>query len=99
MERLRVGNHGELRLPSKMLDALGIQPGSFVRLEVVDGKLIVEKTKYDPFESIGKGNDPNALEKAFEDERKRAGKADRTFKKLMENPPEVRPEDHPDFWR
>jgi hypothetical protein len=98
MERLRIGPHGELRLAKQQLQALDLQPGSYVTVRVEKRRIVIEKSAFDPLADFGKKPDADALEKAIDQERDRARKADRTFEKLMENPPEVRPEDRPDFW-
>ncbi len=96
--RIRVHDDGTLRLPAKLVRKLDLKAGSYVKVTVEEGVLSLEETDFDPFEEAKKPTDPGSIEKFLQDEEQKKKDAAKTFEKLMENPPEVRPEDRPDFW-
>jgi len=98
MQRIRVDRDGAIRLPSEILRALDLSPGSYIAVSVEGKRLSIEKTRFDPFDQGDSPPDPDAIERILEEEKSRAEEADRTFEKLIENPPEVRPEDRRDLW-
>ena len=101
MDRIRVEPDGSIRLPRAAMKALSLNPGSYVLVDIDDDEktILIRKTQYDPFASAGKPSTEESFEDLLEEEDERAKRADRAFERLMENPPEVRPEDRPDLWK
>ena len=99
MERVRVAKDGSLKIPRTVVQSLGISPSSWVELRPrEDGTLELVATPHDPFEEGPQAPEADSFEKLVAEEDTRAEKADEKFRKLMEGPPEVRPEDRRDFW-
>lgn len=84
-----------------MYDALGMFPGTKIRVSLVGRQIIIEKIEMvdDPFAAAAEGPDTSALDRIQEQQRLAAEKAREHFQKMMENPPEIKPEDNPDLWR
>jgi len=99
VERVRVSKDGSLKIPRSIVRSLGIPALADVELRPRDdGTLEFVVQPHDPFEAGPQKPADDSFEKLVAEEDTRAEKADRKFRELMENPPEVRPEDRPDFW-
>ena len=99
MERIRVNDDGTIRLPKGAMRALGIRAGSYILVGLDDEKRVVIKpTDFDPFQEPLPKGDGDFIAKGLVEDEKRANEANKKFEQLMEDPPEVRPEDRPDFW-
>jgi antitoxin component of MazEF toxin-antitoxin module len=101
MAELRVRRDGSIRAPDDLMDAAGIHPGGKVRVTLENGRLILEKVALadDPFAAAAKGPDVSIIEKIREQQAKEKQAARDRFDELIADPPEVLPEDNPDFWR
>ena len=97
----RVRQDGSIRLPAELADGLKIYPGSRIRVTRDGDRLVIEKVAgpEDPFAAAAKGPDLEALDRIREQQAKDQQKARDRFEEMMKKPPEVRPEDTPDFWR
>ena len=101
MAELRIRRDSCIRVPEEMYDALGMFPGTKIRVNIVGKQIIIEKVEMvdDPFAAAAEGPDTGALDRIQEQQREAAVKAREHFQKMMENPPEIKPEDNPDLWR
>jgi len=101
MTELRIRRDGAIKIPTKILDDLGFYPESRIVVTVQDGKLIIAKADMadDPFAAAARGPDTSKMDSIARDQAKSKDRAAKRFEELMENPPEVKPEDNPDMWR
>lgn len=100
--RERLDREGRLVLPPEMLAAMGVRPGQEVELSRQGKRIVIERyVPKDPFAQ------PQAKPKVSFDgllkrEEKRRQEASDIFEERLKDPPklaDLRPEDHPDFWR
>lgn len=99
MERIRVNDDGTIRLPKKYMKSLQLRARSYVNVDLDDGRITLERAEdYDPFAEPEKPADADFIAKGLVEDEKRAKEANRKFERMMEDPPEVRPEDRPEFW-
>lgn len=101
MSELRIRRDGCIRVPEEIYDALGMFPGTRIHVTMEGKKIIIEKVAMaeDPFAAAAEGPDVSALDRIQEQQREAAERARQRFKEMMENPPEIKPEDNPDLWR
>ncbi len=101
MAELRIRRDSCIRVPEEIYDALGMFPGTKIRVTLEGKRIVIEKVAMaaDPFAEAAKGPDTGALDRIQEQQKEAAQKARDRFKKMMENPPEILPEDNPDLWR
>jgi bifunctional DNA-binding transcriptional regulator/antitoxin component of YhaV-PrlF toxin-antitoxin module len=101
MAETRIRRDGCIRVPEEIYDALGMFPGSKIRITLEGKRIVIEKVEMaeDPFAAAAKGPDTSAIEKIQQQQKEAAQRARDRFKELMENPPEIKPEDNPDLWR
>jgi len=97
-KRLRVGTEGSLKLSEELRGELGWTTGSYLEYEVKGERLEIWKVEVDLFAEAMKKPDKDALDKALERQAENRTAAFEDFEEKMKNPPEVRPEDRPDFW-
>lgn len=100
MTRIKISHDGTIRLPAKMLRSIGLRPGSYaiVEKDEDEGRLWIEKTDYDPFAEGAEASAEDSIERIIEKEREKSDRATEKFEQLMEDPPEMRPEDRRDLW-
>lgn len=98
MRRLQIRKDGTIQLPPEVMQALEWYPASYLKVEVEGGKVILEKIAFDPFAEARKTPDLDAFEKIMKKQQESVRKAEEEFEDMMKKPPEVRPEDRPDFW-
>ncbi len=97
--RVQVRKDGGIVLPRNVLDALEADAGSYLAITVEENRVVLQKTTFDPFAEAHKKPDPDAFEKILKQQREGLDKAERDFmQRMKEPPPEVRPEDKPEFW-
>ena len=96
--RVQVRKDGSIPLPKEVLEALGAGPGSYLLLKVVEGRLEVEKTTYDPWTEGLKKKGPASFEEIMKKQKEGLQEAEKDFMEKLKNPPEIRPEDRHDFW-
>ena len=96
--RIQIRRDGSIVLPKEALDALNAGPGSYLKVSLAKGKIELEKTFYDPFAETPKGPDPDALDKIAKKQQEKLKEAEKEFFEKLKEPPELRPEDRPDFW-
>jgi bifunctional DNA-binding transcriptional regulator/antitoxin component of YhaV-PrlF toxin-antitoxin module len=97
--RVQVRKDGSIALPRNVLEALGADVGSYLAVTVEEDRAVLCKTTFDPFAEAQKKPDPDAFEKILRRQREGLDQAERDFmQRLKEPPPEVRPEDRPEFW-
>ncbi len=101
MSELRIRRDGCIRVPEEIYDALEMFPGTRILVKLEGKRIIIEKVALadDPFAAAAEGPDTGALDRIQEEQREAAEKAREHFKEMMENPPEIKPEDNPDLWR
>lgn len=98
MTRIKISDDGSIHVPAKLLKSIGLRPGSYAIVGKDDGRLWIEKTDYDPFTEGAAPPPADSIERILEQEREKSDQASRKFERLIEDPPEVRPEDRRDFW-
>lgn len=97
--RVQVRKDGSVVLPRNVLDALGADAGSYLAITAEENRVVLEKTTFDPFAEAQKKPDPDAFDKILRRQREGLDQAERDFmQRMKEPPPEVRPEDRPEFW-
>ncbi len=101
MAELRIRRDSCIRVPEEIYDALGMFPGTKIRVTLEGKKIVIEKVAMadDPFAEAARGPDTGALDRIQEQQKEAAQKARDRFKEMMETPPEILPEDNPDLWR
>ena len=101
MAELRIRRDSCIRVPEEIYDALGMFPGTKIRVTQEGKRIIIEKIEMaeDPFAVAARGPDTSALDRIQEEQKEAAEAAREKFKQMMENPPEIKPEDNPDLWR
>ncbi len=100
--RQRLDREGRLTLPKELLAAIGVRPGQEVRVSGQGKRIVIERyIPKDPFAKPQKEKKVS-FDGLLAQEEKRRQDAANEFEARMKNPPkvsELRPEDHPDFWR
>ena len=100
MPDLVVDHKGRITLPPWALKALDVKMGKPVRMRREGDRLVLEAiAKVDPFETAIEKPAPDAFEKLLDAQVKDRVEAEDRFEELLENPPELRPEDNDDLWR
>jgi AbrB family looped-hinge helix DNA binding protein len=100
MADVTVDYQGRVVLPKRALEALGVRGNGRVRLRVEGERVVLERiVPVDPFADALKKPDADALEKLVDEQKRERAAAEGRFEELLENPPEVKPEDNPDLWR
>ncbi len=97
-KKIRVGARGKIALPSEILQALDVDEGSYLSFEIDDAAVTLKKLHYDPFLEAGKKPDPDGFEKIMKQQKEGMKAAEQEFRERLKKPPELRPEDRPDFW-
>jgi antitoxin component of MazEF toxin-antitoxin module len=97
--RLRIGAGGSLKLPRELLERLNWGSGSYINVAIEGDCLKLRRVEVDPFAEAARPPDPDAFDRLLKQQRDSQSKAFKTFDEKMKKPPEVRPEDRPDFWR
>jgi AbrB family looped-hinge helix DNA binding protein len=97
--RIRIAADGRILLPREVTERLGWTSGSYLEVRVEGETVKLNRVEVDPFEEALKKPAPDALEKALERQQESQSQAMKDFEEKMKKPPEVRPEDRPDFWR
>ena len=98
--RVKLGPNGEVRLPVSMQQALGVEPGRELRLTLKGQQVLVERyVPRDPFAEVQARPDPDAFDRIINEQAHRAAQARNDWERILKEGVEVRPEDHPDFWR
>ena len=100
MIRIQINTNGSVKVPKGIMDKLEWMPGSYLKVSLDGKKVTLEKVAYDPFKEPSKKVDADAFDRMIQEQDESLDRAKETFeRKLKEPPPEVRPEDHPDYWR
>jgi len=100
MPDIVVDHKGRITLPPYALKALGAKTGKPVRLRVEGERVVLERiAKVDPFAAAFEKPEPDAFEKLMDAQVQDREDAEERFEELLENPPEIRPEDNDDMWR
>ena len=102
--KLKVGGLGELKLPPEALEALELEPGGEVSLEIDTRRkqLRLERFVADAWAEAMKEKPQKGLEDLMDDQKAREEAAKELFeKRIKEKGPKDkrRPEDSPDHWR
>jgi antitoxin component of MazEF toxin-antitoxin module len=102
--KLRIGGAGELKLPAEALEALELEPGQEVSLEIDTRRkqLRLERHVADAWAEAMKEKPQKGLEDLMDEQKQREQAAKEHFeKRIKEKPPHEkrRPEDSPDHWR
>ena len=97
--RVQVRKDGSITLPRNVLDALEADTGSYLGIAIDKNKVVLEKISFDPFAEAQKKPDPDAFEKILKKQKEGLDEAEREFlQRMKEPPPEIKPEDRPEFW-
>ncbi len=97
--RVQVRKDGSIALPKSVLDALGVDAGSYLGIAIDKNRVVLEKVSFDPFAEGQKKPDPDAFEKILKKQKEGMDEAEREFlQRMKEPPPEIKPEDRPEFW-
>jgi antitoxin component of MazEF toxin-antitoxin module len=97
---IEIDRQGRVRLPERALRMLGVRGGQKIRLRFEGERVVLERiVAVDPFAEAMKKPEADALEKLMDEQDRDRAEAENRFEELLENPPEVKPEDRPDLWR
>jgi bifunctional DNA-binding transcriptional regulator/antitoxin component of YhaV-PrlF toxin-antitoxin module len=99
-DRLRVSKSGSIRLPEALREELGWTTGSYLEFKRNGDRLEIWRVEVDLFEeALEKKTDEDAFEKILHRQAESRTRAlDNFEEKLKDPPPDLRPEDRPDFW-
>jgi antitoxin component of MazEF toxin-antitoxin module len=102
--KLRVGAAGEVKLPPEALEALDLEPGGEMSLEIDTRRkqLRLERFVADAWAEAMKEKPQKGLEDLMEDQKQREEAAKELFEKRLRDKSakdKRRPEDSPDHWR
>lgn len=102
--KLKVGATGEVKLPPEALEALELEPGGEMSLEIDTRRkqLRLERHVDDAWGEALKEKPQKGMEDLLDEQKKRDEAAKEMFeKRLKDKKPgdKRRPEDSPDFWR
>ena len=102
--KLKVGAAGEVKLPPEAMEALEIEPGHEVTLEIDTRRkqLRLERHVADAWTEAMKEKPQKGLEDLMDEQKQREEAAKEHFeKRIKEKSPKdkPRPEDRPDYWR
>ncbi len=102
--KLKVGGAGEVKLPPEALEALDVEPGGEVSLEIDTRRkqLRLERHVDDAWAEALKEKPQKGLEDLMQDQKQREEAAKELFeKRIKDKSPKDkrRPEDSPDHWR
>ncbi len=96
--RLRVAPDGSIRLPAELMEHLGWKTGSYIEFEKKGERLHLWRVEVDLFAEAVKKPDDDAFDKIMKKQKESQSKAFKDFEKKIKDPPELRPEDRPQFW-
>lgn len=102
--KLRVGAAGEVKLPPEALEALELEPGGEMSLEIDTRRkqLRLERHVDDAWGEALKEKPQKGMEDLLDEQKKRDEAAKEIFEKRLKDKKPTdkrRPEDSPDFWR
>jgi antitoxin component of MazEF toxin-antitoxin module len=102
--KLKLGGAGELKLPPEALEALELEPGHELSLEIDTRRkqLRLERFVVDAWAEAMKEKPQKGLEDLMDEQKQRDAAAKELFEKRVKerNPKDKRrPEDSPDHWR
>ena len=97
-ERIRVAADGSIKLPEKIRETLGWTSSSFLEFEVKEDRVEIWKIEVDLFAEVMKKPDQDGFDKVLKKQKERQSAAFEEFEEKMKDPPELRPEDRPQFW-
>ena len=97
-KRIRIAADGSIRLPEKLREQLGWTSASYLEFETADDRVTFWKVEVDLFAEAMKKPDADGFEKALKRQKTSREDAFKEFEERMKDPPEVRPEDRPEFW-
>ena len=98
VEITSVDERGRIELSPKALDALGVGPGKEVKIKVRGRQVTLERHIADPFAEVLHKPKAPTIEELIKAEKKKKEEAAKEFEERLKEPPEVRPEDRPQFW-
>ena len=97
-ERIRISPKGSIHLPEEVLEELGWLTGSYLEFEHDGEKLKIWKVEVDLFAEAMKKPDQDGFDKVLKKQKESQSKAFEEFEENIKDPPELRPEDRPEFW-
>lgn len=102
--KLRLGGGGELKLPPEALEALELEPGGEMTLEIDTRRkqLRLERFVADAWSEALKEKPQKGMEDLLDEQKQREQAAKEMFEKRLREKSEKdkrRPEDSPDYWR
>jgi antitoxin component of MazEF toxin-antitoxin module len=93
-----VRKDGGVQLPKEALEALGAGPGSYLSVAVEGERIVLAKTAFDPWAEGQKKAASHSFDEILERQQAGLAEAEKDFMEKLKKPPEVRPEDRPEFW-
>jgi len=96
--RIRIAPDGSIRLPRAVTEKLGWTTGSYLIVKVNGEVVELERIEVDHFAEAVKKPDADAFEKIMKKQKESTKKAFQDFETKIKDPPEIRPEDRPQFW-
>ena len=84
---------------SEVVEKLGWSTGSYLQVSVDGDAVKLARVEVDPFAEALKKPDADAFEKILGKQKKSQEEAFKSFEEKLKDPPEVQPEDRPDYWR
>ena len=102
--KLKVGASGEVKLPPEALEALELEPGGEMSLEIDTRRkqLRLERFVADAWAEAMKEKPQKGMEDLLDEQKQREEAAKDLFEKRIKDkskPEKRRPEDSPDHWR
>ncbi len=94
-----IAEGGRIRLPKKVMEALGVVPGNQLKIEIRGDLISIARHHVkDPFAEAAKKKTPG-LEELMAQQESRKKEAAAEYEKRIQEKHEIRPEDREDFWR
>jgi bifunctional DNA-binding transcriptional regulator/antitoxin component of YhaV-PrlF toxin-antitoxin module len=100
MADVTVDHKGRITLPPWAMRKLLAKLGTKLDIHSEGDRIVLERiAEIDPFAEAMKKPEANAIENMLNAQEKDRVEAEDRFEELIENPPEIKPEDNKDLWR
>jgi bifunctional DNA-binding transcriptional regulator/antitoxin component of YhaV-PrlF toxin-antitoxin module len=96
--RIRIAPDGSLKLPREVSEKLGWTTGSYLEVSVKGDAVELKRVEVDLFAEAVKKPDGDTFEKILRKQKESTEKAFKDFEVKIKDPPQLRPEDRPQFW-
>jgi len=95
-----VGRDGSIKLPRRAMNLLDARPGGKVRMRIEEDRVVLERyVPEDPFEEVARRPADDAIDLLLDAQKSEHERAQKRFEELLDDPPEIKPEDDPNLWR